>query len=177
MEGGLLGLAIGLGWLVGLDPWATWTVGSVPLAWAGVGVVPPLAMLFWVLRSSWEPVVQLRERLDPVIQSFFGSWSIWELGVLALVAGLSEEVLFRGVIQAGLEGWLGPGAGLVIAAVLFGLMHPITRLYILLALGIGFWLGLVWMWSGSLVAPVLAHGLYDFVALIVCARRARKTEV
>jgi membrane protease YdiL (CAAX protease family) len=151
-------------------------MGALSWAWAGLGVAPPLAILFWVLRSSWAPVVQLRERLDPVIQSFFGAWSIWELGILAFVAGLSEEVLFRGVIQAGLEAWLGPSAGLVIAAVLFGLMHPITRLYILLTLSIGFWLGLVWMWSGDLLAPVLAHGVYDFVALIVCVQRARKTE-
>jgi len=176
IEGGLLALAIGLGWLMGLDPWATWSVGSVSLAWAGVGVLPPLAMLLWVLRSSWVPVVRLRERVNPVIQSFFGSWSVWELGVLAFVAGLSEEVLFRGVIQAGLTGWFGPGAGLGIAAMVFGFMHPITRLYVLLAFSIGLWMGLIWMWSGSLVAPVLAHGLYDFVALIWCTGRTRETE-
>lgn len=173
LEGGLLLAAIALGWVLDLDPWATWEMGLIPLMWAVLGVVPPLVMLFWVLRSAWLPVVRLRRMLDPVIRSFFGAWSAWELGVLAGVAGFSEEVLFRGVIQAGLENWLGSGLGLVLTAVLFGLMHPITRLYILLALIIGLWLGLLWIWSGSLVAPVVAHALYDWVALRVCVRRAR----
>jgi hypothetical protein len=174
LEGSLLGVAIGLAWILGVDPWATWVMDGDAWLGSGLGLVPPLVMLFWLLRSTWAPVLSLRRRLDPWVRSCFGSWSVWELGVLAGVAGLSEEVLFRGVIQSALNGWLGSAAGLVLAATLFGLMHPISGLYIVLAGAMGVWFGLIWMWTGSLVAPVVAHGFYDWVALVAWVGGVRR---
>lgn len=175
LEGGLVGVAIALGWLFQINPWASWEVTGRAWAGAALGVLPPCVLLLWVLRSSWAPFVDLRTQLDPVIQTFFGSWSLWELGALSLCAGLGEEVLFRGVIQSGLAAWLGQAPGLVAAALLFGFMHPITRLYVVLAASIGLWFGWVWLWSDSLLAPVLAHAAYDFVALVWCVKCRAKS--
>jgi membrane protease YdiL (CAAX protease family) len=49
--------------------------------------------------------------------------------------------------------------------VLFGLLHPITPTYAVLAALMGAYLGGVWLASGNLLVPIVAHALYDFIAL------------
>ena len=49
--------------------------------------------------------------------------------------------------------------------------HWSTPLYFLLATITGIYLGWLYWATGSLVAPVLAHALYDFIALVVIVRR------
>ena len=93
-----------------------------------------------------------------------------ELAVIAALAGLGEEMLFRGLIQAAVAerigGPCGVWLGLLMAAVLFGLLHPITPTYAVLAGSIGLYLGWLWLACGNLLAPIVAHGTYDFVALL-----------
>ena len=61
------------------------------------------------------------------------------------VAGLAEELLFRGLIQAELGDWFSPAVGLVGASLLFGLAHPITLGYaVVVTLA-----GLIWGGFGS----------------------------
>lgn len=95
---------------------------------------------------------------------------IVQLAVIAAMAGLGEEMIFRGVVQAALANWLGDGAGpwiaLLAAAVLFGLLHTVTPTYALLAGLIGLYLGWLWMVTDNLLVPVVVHGLDDFVALV-----------
>ncbi len=173
-EGSLVVAAALSGWLVGLDPWVSWSWGIRAWVWGVIGVLPPLGMLRWVMRSGWGPVREMRERMEPILRGVFAGWRWWELVVLSAVAGLGEEVMFRGVVQAWLEVQLGWWWALVVASILFGFMHPITRLYVTLAAVMGVWFGLVWLWAGSLWAPVLAHGLYDAIALVVCVRGLRR---
>ena len=79
-----------------------------------------------------------------------------------------------GRLQAGLLQW---GGGLpvplaiLIVGIIFGVCHWITPLYFLLATITGIYLGWLYWATGSLVAPVLAHALYDFIALVVIVRR------
>ncbi len=97
--------------------------------------------------------------------------------LIAAAAGLGEELLFRGLLQHGLAGWLAPPWGvwiaLLAASLAFGCCHLLSTTYAVLAALIGLYLGLLLMFSGSLLAPALAHGLYDFVALVYLLRDAR----
>lgn len=174
-EGGLVLVAAGLGWVFGLDPWLTWKWDGRAVGLGVIGTLPPLGLLVWVLNSGWQPVVELREHLEGLFRETFADWRLWQFGVVSLLAGLGEESLFRGVIQAGLAGGLGSVGALVAASVLFGLAHPISGLYVVLAGAMGLWFGALWWWSGSLVTPVLAHALYDFIALAWSVKRVTKT--
>jgi membrane protease YdiL (CAAX protease family) len=74
-------------------------------------------------------------------------------------------------MQAGIAerfpAWLAvAGAGL-----LFGAMHWLTLSYAVLAGLVGMYLGAVFLLSGNLLVPIVAHGLYDVVALSILARR------
>ena len=87
------------------------------------------------------------------------------MAILATCAGISEEMLFRGVLQPVLGRWLHPWPGLFVASVMFGLVHPISRAYIGLATLFGIYLGWAMLESGNLLVVMIAHGLYDFIVL------------
>ena len=86
-------------------------------------------------------------------------------------AGVSEEILFRGVIQPGLTRWMPAGTALLITSVLFGLVHFASRSYALFATIMGCYLGMLFQLTGNLFAPMVTHATYDFVALIWVSRR------
>jgi membrane protease YdiL (CAAX protease family) len=83
--------------------------------------------------------------------------------------------MFRGLVQAGLARLMsgaqlagvpiGPWIALVLASLVFGLFHWLSSTYALLATLAGLYFGLVLMATGSLWPSIVAHGLYDFVAL------------
>ena len=86
---------------------------------------------------------------------------------ISLLAGLGEEILFRGVLQEAFTGWFNVWVGVLMASVLFGLMHSITFTYVLLATLMGAYLGCVWLWADhNLLVIVLTHALYDFLVLL-----------
>lgn len=98
-----------------------------------------------------------------------------ELVLVAALAGWAEELLFRGVMQVGLARLLPDWGALLVAGAAFGLAHFVTPTYALLAGLAGLYLGGLFWLEGSLTAPIVAHTLYDIVALNYLARRYRKS--
>jgi membrane protease YdiL (CAAX protease family) len=115
----------------------------------------------------------VKQFLADVLVPLLGPCNVLELALIALLAGVSEELLFRGVVQAVLVRELSFGWGLFLTSVLFGLLHAITLGYALLATALSVYLGLVWVGSENLLAPIVAHFLYDFVALVYLLRGSR----
>jgi membrane protease YdiL (CAAX protease family) len=79
---------------------------------------------------------------------------------------VAEEVLFRGVVQVGLAEVFSEPLALVSTSAIFGLAHFASPAYALLAGLVGLYLGALFLLQGSLLVPILAHALYDFVALL-----------
>ena len=168
-ESGVLVIAAALGWLLSIAPGAKlyWTAPAV--AW---GVLASLPMLLLFVLSQRYPIGPLKgikefliEALGPAILAC--RW--YDLLLVAAAAGVGEELLFRGVLQE--------ACGLGWSNLLFGLAHLITPLYAVVAGLIGLYLGWLYDQTGSLVAPILAHALYDFLAFLVLARSCRKAGV
>jgi membrane protease YdiL (CAAX protease family) len=92
--------------------------------------------------------------------------------MLAAIAGVSEELLFRGVIQPWIESSWGMAAGLIVSNIVFGLVHAVTPLYALLAALVGIYLGLSLDYGGdrNLLTPIIIHGGYDFLAFVALMR-------
>ncbi len=87
------------------------------------------------------------------------------VGLGLALGGVGEEMLFRGVFQASFTSWWGVAWGLIVASVLFGLLHPISLPYVVVSTLLGFYLGAVWNRSGNLLTVIVAHTLYYFAAL------------
>jgi uncharacterized protein len=138
-----------------------------------VATVPLLLGLGWSLHTRWAPIARLVDFVDEHLRPLFLGCSMSRLLILALLAGLAEEALFRGVVQAGLSRWLSPGGGLIAASLVFGLVHFLTLSYAVLATLVGLYLGTLLLVSGNLLVPIVVHALYDFIALIVLLRLER----
>jgi membrane protease YdiL (CAAX protease family) len=100
---------------------------------------------------------------------------IAELVLLTFVVGPTEELLFRGVIQTGLNASFGQ-SGIVVGALLFGLFHLInlatqslgaTLLQVFTATVIGFLFGVLYDRTRNLIGASLAHSVADFSATAI----------
>jgi membrane protease YdiL (CAAX protease family) len=172
-EAGLLLLAWGLARWWDLSPLQAIGPLESGLGWGAAATVPLLIGLGWMLSSTVGPIRRLVQLVVEQVGPFLVSLSMWQLALLAAFAGFSEELLFRGVLQVGLSAWL-PGAGAVlVASLLFGLVHFASREYALMAGVMGVYLGTLFLVQGNLLVPIVTHALYDFVALIWVARRYR----
>ena len=97
---------------------------------------------------------------------------------IALLAGIGEELAFRGLLQGGLAHLIGGPTGMLVgltaAAILFALLHWLSATYALLAGLIGLYLGWLLIVSGNLLLPMTAHTVYDFVMLVYLVRIRRR---
>jgi membrane protease YdiL (CAAX protease family) len=89
---------------------------------------------------------------------------------------VGEELLFRGALQTKLAEWTSPIVGLLLTSFLFGLAHALSKLYFLFAIAVGAFLGWLALEYHDLVAPMIAHALYDFVALVYLSKAATRRE-
>ncbi|MGH7509544.1 MAG: lysostaphin resistance A-like protein [Gemmatimonadales bacterium] len=137
--------------------------------------LPMLAALSWILNTRWEPARQLVDLVVEQLGPVLAGRSALQLALLAALAGLAEEVLFRGVAQVGLSRVLPEGWALVVSSVLFGLVHFVSRTYAVFATVVGLYLGGLFLLGDGLLAPIVTHALYDFVALIYVVRRYRES--
>jgi len=139
---------------------------------AGLATAAALALVQWWLQTHAPrlgPVEALRDLQRTVFEPLFAPLSLAEMVAISALAGIGEEILFRGAMQAAF-GW-------PIAAIAFGASH--------LGLSARGWVLGVWaalagavlaglaITTGGLVAPIVAHAGYDLAALVWIRRRAR----
>ena len=164
-EAGLAPFSLILGWLLGHQPLEKFVWSAGDALWGAAAAVPLIALFLAMLRWPIGPLIKVKEFCEEEIVPLFDE-SYWsELALISLSAGVGEEMLFRGVLQATLMDWLGAGWGLTLASVLFGVLHPISISYIIIAGFLGLYLGAIWIYSDNLLTVMVTHGLYDFVAL------------
>jgi membrane protease YdiL (CAAX protease family) len=179
-EIGLGLLALVLGWLVGFSPLRslqleTFGQAAAYVGWGLLGVLPMLGMLALIERSRQPSLIQFRAEVRDIIGPLFHDASWPELAMLALAAGVGEELLFRGLLQDGLARGLGlPNASLIAlgaTSLVFAACHWVTRTYALLAGLAGLYLGGMFLLFNHLGPPIVTHAVYDFLALLYLLRR------
>lgn len=181
-EGGLALAAVVLYavWGGSLGPWTPATAAAYGLALlhGTLATVPLLILLFLLERYPVGPLRELEQLTDSLLVPLFARASWWQLALVALAAGVGEELLFRGWVQSSLTPWLAGGmpaasaawTAACCAAVLFGACHWVSATHAVLAAGVGLYLGGLLIVSQHLVAPITAHALYDFLALVYLVR-------
>jgi membrane protease YdiL (CAAX protease family) len=180
LEGGLAVLAWGLGCVVEQFVWEDFHWDFRWDLWDGaLGVVASLPLLLvFLLCVRWPlgPLARIKQFADDVIRPLFAGCTPLDLALISVLAGIGEEMLFRGVIQGVLSRWLGPWPGIALASTLFGLLHLVTPTYAVMAALMGMYLGWVCIASDNLLVVIVAHALYDFLALLYLVRSASRTK-
>jgi hypothetical protein len=126
-----------------------------------IGALFPLALFMILLSEKVEGIPalgSLRSIIVNDIRVIFSEAKLPDLCLIAVCAGLAEELLFRGVIQVKL--------GIVGASIIFGLLHFITPAYFVIATIMGLYLGILYQYYDSLLIPIQLHFIYDLGALI-----------
>lgn len=162
---------------VGLDASnidVSWGTGSAASTLSAIAIGLAGAIVsYWIgLRMTLSDTSAGRTLRDlcEKLQRSFRHLSWWQIGALALAAGVCEELLFRGFLQPWLATFSTPLVGLLVASVIFGLLHYASVTYFLITTVIGIVLGAVYWWSESLLAVVVWHITYDLIALGVLAK-------
>jgi uncharacterized protein len=191
IEIGLGVAALLLGWATGVNV-RQWLpefnvenlVGiSTAIGWGVIAALPMLAAIEVIERIDWAPFRELRELDQMPIVSTLLALSPAELITISIAAGVGEELLVRGWLMGWLVGPLetasltGIVAGLVASSLAFGLMHPVTPTYVVLATVIGIYLGAIVLWTENLLIAIVAHSVYDAVHLLIARHGNRSKPV
>ena len=152
-------IALALGWAVarGLPLSSAWHVTPRALA---AGTAAGALLWLWIPLLSAAP--GMRRLWDTVLIPFSRRLGTGDIVVIALLSGISEELFFRGVLL--------PEIGLVGSSLLFGLLHALNPIYALWAALTGMGFGLLAIYCGTLVTPIVAHTTYNLGALLVLRR-------
>jgi len=129
----------------------------------GIGLAIVVLLIDGVVYKFAPEYLQDDSGLNDLI---FQHRSIWHIAVICGCVAICEEFLFRGVIQHSL--------GIFWTSVVFASMHwrYFKRWYLILyVFFIGYALGWIYLKSGSIWAPILAHFMIDFVLGLFIRRK------
>lgn len=142
---------------------------SLPLLAAVMaGTLAGAACFFTVLllvRSRTHVGAVLRVQICSTAK-VLGPMPLSAIGVLSLAAGVSEELLFRAVIQGWLTENVHYAVGIGISAIVFGWMHRGSAATFIFTSLYGLLFGFAYHLSESLAFVAAWHIVYDFFALL-----------
>ncbi|WP_346839731.1 CPBP family intramembrane glutamic endopeptidase [Microbulbifer sp. SAOS-129_SWC] len=149
--------------LLGRGGWAALALGAA-------GAALTFAVAVWLTRSDSAAGAALRHH-SAGLRALFGRFSWPQIVLAAAAAGICEELLFRAFLQPWLATFVHAALGIVIASILFALLHAASATYFTATLIIGLLFGVVYWWSGSLLLVASWHGLYDLLAIATLVKR------
>lgn len=120
-------------------------------------------------------------RLNREFNVMLGDLGYPKAFALAALSGVGEELLFRGVIQQYLTGFSGSAiVAIFVTGLVFGLVHigPEPKKFAawtLMAITLGWAIGALYVVTGNLVAPVVAHFTINFLNLSTLISRPQES--
>ncbi|MCB2113714.1 MAG: CPBP family intramembrane metalloprotease [Parvularculaceae bacterium] len=160
----LIPVAILIARIFSIDIAALLRPGGDAIAWGVAATLPLVAALVWFMRATQRSVAAFRDSQIEFFSRIGFRLTRARIIALSLLAGVSEELLFRGVFQTIAEERLPLVFAIVLPGVLFGALHARSIAYAAIAACVGVYLGVLFWMTQSLTAAVITHSLYDFIA-------------
>jgi len=149
----------------------SWTARDGFIGFAAVS--PPALFLWWFSETKNAYLVRFRRSQIEFFANVGFEFTIGRILAMAIAAGIAEELLFRGVLQTWIASFAPLAVAIIAPNILFGLLHMRTALYAVIAGLVGAYLGVLFALTDNLLTPMIAHGLYDLVALEYTRRAIR----
>jgi len=135
----------------------------------GLALVPALFLINGIVAFIFKvylPKYYIEQ--NPLVQNIHTTQQLGFFVFSALVAGGIKEEVQRAFILNRFRTYLGgAAAGLVLWSLAFGAGHYVQGAQgIVIASLYGFIFGVIYIASGSLIAPIVAHGAYDTLAIL-----------
>ncbi|QDT99691.1 CPBP family intramembrane glutamic endopeptidase [Gimesia aquarii] len=172
---GFILIAFALGWLLGVSPiqYLNWSWSDLIIG--VLGALPLFLFFLFACRVQIKAFQQIKQFLLAELGPRIEKGSILELFILSIFIGLGEEMLFRGVLQAWATQY-GVVVAIIFTNVLFGIVHSVTRLYVIIATLMGVYLSLLLVTFSpqNLLIPIVTHTIYDFLCFLYIIRIYRQ---
>jgi membrane protease YdiL (CAAX protease family) len=124
-----------------------------------------LGLVYLWLVDRVEPLRALKQEALDQGKAMPQAGAAW-IAVLSVVAApLVEEYLFRGLVFKGLRRTMTPALAILASAAIFAIVHPPISFVPVFGLGVA--AALAFEGSGSLLAPILAHALYNGAVVLL----------
>ncbi len=140
----------------GLGQLLTATDPTVAIFW---GVSAGLAMV--VLSELLTRYTSWGRAISRMLKRLVGHLHPADILLLALLSSVGEELIFRGLVL--------PYIGLASSSVIFGLLHFLPRkglwVWSIWASCAGYLLGILALYTGGLLAPIIAHFTVNLIGL------------
>lgn len=168
-----------LGFFLKAPPLARFSFGLADIGAGVLATAPLIAALAWFMQTKHTALAAFRESQIDFFANIGFRFTPARIAIMAVGAGVSEELLFRGVLQTWSDRFLPLALAIFATNVLFGALHVRTVLYALIAGFVGAYLGIVFEAADNLIAPIITHALYDAIALELARRamEARQTRI
>lgn len=165
---GLLLLTLGLAAVAGLSPLQTIHPALMDLA-IGTAAAGAMVAVFGFL----PPV---RQQAEEILGPSLAVCRWYDFIPLAVLVGLIEELLFRGVLEPWVARDVSPRLAFWSVNLLFGLLHAVSVPYAVVAGLLGCLLSLLAHGPGefNLFRPIVAHAVYDYIGFIWIASSSRR---
>ncbi|MBL4888919.1 MAG: CPBP family intramembrane metalloprotease [Candidatus Lindowbacteria bacterium] len=174
VEGGMGLLALVFSSVFGFVLFPDFVLNPSVLSLSIVLTIPVLCLFMTVRLLPFETVQITNTTMDELLKPIIKPCSFGDLAVISILAGLGEEMLFRGVLQYTLYEQIGPYASIIAVGLLFGATHYISMFYAILATSMGIYLGSLFFITENLWVPTIVHSFYDFVILVILKIRWQK---
>ena len=169
-EAGLALVSV-LGWLFGHPPLEHFVWSMRDATWGVVAAIPLYLDVPGDAALADRPAARVKKFCDNEVVPLLAksSWSEIALGLAVGGRRRGDAVPRRGASLVERLARECRGAGL--ASLLFGLFHPISVTYMVIAALLGLYLGaMFWVADGNLLTVMVTHALYDFAALAYLIR-------
>lgn len=132
---------------------------------ASAAVMVPAVSLEAVVLKHFEAPPEVVHALEDLVRARSPLGLLYVILVAAVGASLSEEFVFRGILQNSLAEKVGGWAALIIATVVFGLLHTLWRFPGAFVLGM--FLGFLYLRTGSLIPGLVSHAVINTTSVVL----------
>jgi membrane protease YdiL (CAAX protease family) len=165
------GLALILGVILIYSTSTSWGFAPIGVGYSILyGAVTGIMLYILLTGLSKLPIPKSFGDILAQLQPIFKNMNIAQILILSLMAGIGEEVFFRGFLQTWLSGFIGIELAILIGAIGFGLLHFASIGYFVITTMIGLALGTAYYLTGSLLLVMVWHSVYDVIAIWVISR-------
>ena len=176
VEGGMGAAALAIGFYFGVPFAKSIHLNPFYFPEIGIGVACAIVGAMVALLAQRLPMGfarRLKVDSQKIVTRLLWQCTIPDLIGISLLAGVGEELFFRGLLQQGLimvipDPWVVTG----IVAVLFGLLHSMSIPYIFAAAIASVGLSTLMLFTDDLVTCMVCHAVYDLILLLVLVRQA-----
>lgn len=110
---------------------------------------------------------QPAKSLPPDLQAIGGGQMVLAV-ILVIVVAIAEETVFRGYLLLRFRPLLGSVLAVLLSSAVFAVGHGYEGSAGLVTVGVmGAIFAIIYLWRGSLVAPVVMHFLQDFLGIVL----------